>query len=321
MASEPGTTPDDPELDGIVRLAGRLCGSPAVLTLDAELPVGALLLRGTDGAVRGALSVPTAHLDEQQREVLHILSAQAGALLERRAREGDLLDAVGALLRTNDELAAFAGRVAHDLRAPLTAVLGFLALADGPFRDETSERAADCVHSALGAATRMRTLVDDLLAYATLTLRPRSSRVELPALVDAVSTDLGDRLRGVGGTVDYAGPDRVDSDATLLRQLVQNLVGNALTHGRPGVAPHVHVRAGTAGSTWWVEVSDNGPGIPAGQRERVFDPFVRLDTAKPGSGIGLATCARITEALGGRIMAEEAPGGGAALKAIFPVRG
>jgi signal transduction histidine kinase len=255
--------------------------------------------------------------------VLEELGVQAGALLERREREDGMLDTVGALLRSNDELAGFAGRVAHDLRAPLTAVLGFLALADGPFRGETSERAAECVSSARSAATRMRTLIDDLLGYATFTARPRPTPVELPVLVHTVVDDLREQLESSGGRVDFRGVSQACTDVTLVRQLLQNLVGNALKHARAGVAPRVEVSAGADAARWWLQVADNGPGIPADQRERVFDPFVRLPgthsgTGVTGSGIGLATCARIAEALGGTIGVHEAPGGGAAFRATFP---
>jgi signal transduction histidine kinase len=312
--------PDDPELSGIVRLATALTGAVASLSLDpgrAGFP-----LRGMDGESRGSLCVP-GDLDEHQRAVLEELGAQAGALLERREREDGMLDTVGALLRSNDELAGFAGRVAHDLRSPLTAVLGFLALADGPFRGETSPRAAECIASARGAATRMRTLIDDLLAYATFTARPQLAPVELPVLVNAVVHDLREQLDGCGGTVAFRGLSQAYTDPTLVRQLLQNLVGNALKHSRPGVAPAVEVSAGADAARWWLQVADNGPGIPPDQRERVFDPFVRLPgthsgTGTPGSGIGLATCARIAEALGGAIVADAAPGGGAAFRATFP---
>ncbi|HEY0811748.1 MAG TPA: HAMP domain-containing sensor histidine kinase [Pseudonocardia sp.] len=298
----------DLELDGLARLAGTLSGGPASMTIGSA-PSGSIPLRGGDGEVRGGLCVE-APVDDEQRAALDQLAAHAGALLERRDRETGLLDAVGALLRTNDELAVFAGRVAHDLRSPLTAVLGFLALADGPLRGETSERAAECVRSALTAATRMRVLVDDLLAYATFTARPELSLVDMPALVRAVGADLG-----ADGRVGYVGADRVCCDPTLVRQLVQNLVGNALTHAGP--APRIAVSTGLEETTWWLRVADDGPGIPPAQRERVFDPFVRLGRTA-GSGLGLATCARIAEALGGRIAVGDAPEGGAAFTATFP---
>jgi signal transduction histidine kinase len=349
----------DPELDALARLAGTLSGGRASVAVGVA-PPGALPLRGGDGEVRGGLLV-TVPADGERRAALDQLAAHAGALLERRERESGLLDAVGALLRTNDELAAFAGRVAHDLRAPLTAVLGFLELANGPLRADPAE----AVQSALAAAARMRVLVDDLFAYATFTARPRVGPVDLPGLVAAVTADLR-----ADGRVRYAGVERVRSDATLVRQLVQNLVGNALTHAGPtakvevaagatdgraaghpthaaaggvaggatdvAAADPTHLAPGDStggaagspvggapggptggGAGWWLRVVDDGPGIPVEARERVFDPFVRLGRTG-SSGLGLATCARIVEALGGRIAVGDAEGGGAAFTATFP---
>jgi signal transduction histidine kinase len=298
----------DPELDGIARLAGQLSGAIASIS-SADL--GGIPLRGTDGVVRGSLSVDAA-LDDRQRAAVAALAAQAGAVLERREREAGLLDTVGELLRSNDELTAFAGRVAHDLRAPLTALLGFLQLAEGPFRDETSDRAGECISSALKAARRMRVLIDDLLGYATFDARPSLAPVDLPALVGAITDDLG----APPGAVSYEGPASVSSDATLLRQLIQNLVGNALKYGGSAVL----VRA-VVGDGWTLEVCDDGPGVPADQRERIFDPFVRLTgsfSGTLGSGIGLSTCARIAEAFGGTITVGDAEGGGALFRVRFP---
>lgn len=324
--------PQDPDLDRITRLAAALCGAESASVhllgagpADAGTDGGALAvtpLRGADGAVRGTLAVTggTGALDDRQRAALDDLGGLVVHVLEQRDRERHLLDAVGELLRSNDELSAFAGRIAHDLRAPLSAVLGFLALADGPFREESSQRTRECVGSSLDAARRMRHLVDDLLAYATLDARPAPGRVGLAALVDAVVDDLRVEIVEAGARIDYQGPEEVVGDGTLLQQLLANLVGNALRHRAPGVAPRIAVSAVADGPTWRLEVADNGPGIPADQRERVFDPFVRLAGSRrtEGSGIGLATCARIAEALGGRIVVVDAAGGGALFRLTLP---
>ncbi|GAA1873603.1 hypothetical protein GCM10009836_63220 [Pseudonocardia ailaonensis] len=319
-------TGPDPELDGIARLATQLSGALSAISLaDQAVPTTgaacAIPLRGNDGVVRGSLTVDATALDERQRQVVDVLAAQAGAVLERREREAGPPGRPG---RTDDELTEFAGRVAHDLRAPLTAVLGFLRLADGPFRDETSARAADCIGSALDAATGMRTVVDGLLEYATFDVRPQITDVDLPGMVAALVEDLAAEIRAAAGEVSYEGPEHVRGDVALLHRLLQNLIANALEHGRPGVAPRVRIRAAAGPDGWTLEVSDNGPGIPEDQRRRVFDPFVRLahDHATRGTGIGLSTCARITEALGGTIVVQDAAppegGRGTAVRVTLP---
>ena len=283
-------------------------------------------LRGGDATLLGALCVfdeEVRHLDVRQRAALDDLAGQVVQVLELRDREHHLLDAVGELLRSNDELSVFAGRIAHDLRAPLTAVLGFLALVDGPFRDETTERVRECVGSALDAARRMRKLVDDLLAYATPDARPVSGPVVLPALVRTVADDLAAEIGSADAELAYCGPDEVLGDPTLLRQLLQNLIANAVKHGGRQARPHIWVNAGGLDDpepSWWIEVADDGPGIPPEQRTRIFDPFVRLaGSASAGSGIGLATCARIAEVLGGRIEVDDTPGGGATFRVTLPL--
>ena len=100
-------------------------------------------------------------------------------------------------------------------------------------------------------------------------------------------------------------------DAVQLRAVLQNLVANAVKfsgrrHAGPGLAPS-DARPAAGGSS----VADRGPGIPEQDRERVFEPLVRLDQPVPGTGIGLATCRRIVEAHGGRIGLDDNPGGGA----------
>ncbi|WP_165372572.1 sensor histidine kinase [Nocardioides iriomotensis] len=234
-----------------------------------------------------------------------------------REREDALLDAVGALLRSNDDLASFAARVAHDLRSPLGAIIGQLQLADGLLDPDVPERTLAAVRAALGAAERMRRTVDDVLAYATLDLRPRTEPVDVAAVVRQVVGDLEARIREAGGTVEAPASLVVDSDPTLLAMLVQNLVQNALVHAGP--APHVVVDVGTVDDAgWWLEVHDDGLGVPADKRSWVFEPLARGSGASGSTGTGLATCARVAEALGGTIAVGDSHLGGAAFRVAVP---
>ena len=102
----------------------------------------------------------------------------------------------------------------------------------------------------------------------------------------------------------------VCGDAQQLYAVLLNLLSNAVKFRRPGVAPVVEVRARAEGRGHRVEVRDNGPGVAAEERERVFDLYARIDPETPGSGIGLATARRIVETHGGEIGLEAADGGG-----------
>jgi light-regulated signal transduction histidine kinase (bacteriophytochrome) len=132
-------------------------------------------------------------------------------------------------------------------------------------------------------------------------------------LLGRVIDDLYVAVTESGATITHDPLPTVSGDATQLRQLFQNLVGNALKF-RGTTPPHVHVSARPEeGTHWRFTVRDNGIGIDPGQTERIFRVFQRLHTRKeyPGTGIGLAICQKIVTRHGGRIWVESTPGQGA----------
>lgn len=273
-------------------------------------------LRDDDGQVVGTLCVfddDPHQLSSEQRRGLDELAAQASQWLESRRRADRLESTVGDLQRSNADLAAFAGRVAHDLRNPLAAVSGFLQLADRRLADEMSERVQTVVRSALDASTRMADLVDGMLAFASVGAAPRMQDVDLKTVVDDVVADVSPAVQAAGATVEVGPLPQVRTDPTLVRQLVQNLLANAVKFGCDGVAPIVRVGGAGDESGWWLSVADNGRGVPAEDKDRVFELFARAGnaTGRSGSGIGLATCVRIAEALHGTLTLVDTPGGGA----------
>ena len=272
-------------------------------------------LRTPDGATVGTLCVydeAPHELDAEQREALDDLAAQVAQVLELRAERQRLSDSNAELHRSNADLAAFAARIAHDLRNPIAATRGFLALAQGPFGADLGGRARECVVHADGAVERMATLVDDLLAYANIGAKPRCEQVDVGQVATAVASDVQALATATGGTVEVGPLPVVETDPTLLRQLLQNFVTNGLKYSRPDVPPHVVVRGHSDADGWSVAVQDNGRGIAAADRDHVFDLFVRLPDGQDvsGSGIGLATCARIADALNADIEITDSPGGG-----------
>jgi len=200
-----------------------------------------------------------------------------------------------------DELADFAGRVSHDLKNPLSAITMSLEMA----REEASDLGLDdhalgsLLERAARGAARLQGMIDDLHDYALAGTPSEVGPVDLAVLV---------------GELDAALPTTdelpVAGDADQLRLVLRHLVGNAATHTRPGRPTTVTVTASRASDTCRVEVTDDGRGVPEADRERVFEPMVRLDTTVLGTGLGLATCRRVVEAHGGRIGLGEAAGGG-----------
>ncbi|WP_430788972.1 sensor histidine kinase [Actinoplanes sp. G11-F43] len=224
------------------------------------------------------------------------------------------------LRRSNTDLNNFAGAVSHDLVAPLTSVGGYLEL----IGDEVQGRPAQWVEAATRAVTRMRELIGSLLDYAQAGSAPvHRVPVDLSDITDQVRTDLRPAAQAAGATVEVPGAlPTVAGDPVLLRQLLQNLIGNAIKYRNPENDCRVRVTAvHEENGDWTVAVADNGLGIPPEQRRRVFEMFTRLGTGSAGGhGIGLSTCWRIVERHGGAIRIEETPGGGTTVAFTLPER-
>lgn len=204
-------------------------------------------------------------------------------------------------------LETFAGVVAHDLQNPLSAIHGWTELlADHLLRTAPEDRrAGELIERMRTSSTRMRSLIDELLAYATVKDKQLSPEpVDLSEVVAQIT-----RERGRTGQVVWGPLPTVEVDPTLVYQLFDNLVGNAVKFVAPGAEPEVVVRStGEPGPDRRVvvEVSDNGTGIPAGQHEAIFSEFRRAHgRTHQGHGLGLAICRRIVERHGGTISAHD----------------
>ena len=255
-----------------------------------------------EGVVVGTLCVFDTVPRELTAEQEHALVALADRVvdlleLELRTRE---------LKRSNEQLAAFAGQVSHDLRNPLTAVTMALRMIEE--ESDGDEEVHFLVKRAVGGAERMQVLIDELLAYARVGAELQRVAVDLAAVFRDVQEDLAAPL--MGATVVVGDLPTVTGDPTQLRAVVQNLVANAAKFTRPGEKAHIEVDGTRVGERWRIEVCDRGPGIPEDQRERVFAPLARVNDDVEGSGIGLSTCRRIVEAHGGRIGLTDTPYGG-----------
>ncbi|SDC60807.1 sensor histidine kinase [Nocardioides lianchengensis] len=273
-------------------------------------------LRTPEGTLIGTLcvfdTVVRSLSDAQEAALVHLADRVVDLLeLELRTRElsttvEDLRDTQAELERSNEVLAAFAGQVAHDLRNPLSAVTMSLSL----IAEESEEEGGDTflIDRATSGAQRMQDLIDDLLSFARLGGELSRVPVDLAAVLGDVREDLATAL--AGATVEVGDLPVVTGDPVQLRAVLQNLIANAAKFVRAGQPAHIEIDSTRLGDHWRVEVCDRGPGIPADQQERVFQPLARVSTEVEGSGIGLATCRRIVEAHGGRIGLNDAAYGG-----------
>lgn len=220
------------------------------------------------------------------------------------------------LLRKNEELEGFAYAAAHDLKAPLSRVemaLAATASIDGS--------AGELLGVARRAATRMRQLIEDLLTFAAAgTAAGAASMVDLDDVLTQVLSDLEPVIAARSVTVQREALPPVMGHRALLGQLMQNVVGNAVKFTRSDVDPVVRVEATREDDGVVISVTDNGIGIPVEHRDEVFAVFTRLhsEDAYAGSGIGLATCAKVVDHRGGRIWIEDGLDGGTAVRIWLP---
>jgi PAS domain S-box-containing protein len=210
------------------------------------------------------------------------------------------------------ELELFAGSAAHDLQEPLRTISGFSELLARRHGAALPPDGQEFLGHIAAAAARMQRLIADLLAYArTAPGEVKSLPVPLAGCVsvmlEAVQGALSDRGLDVG--VDVPGDAVVLADAPGVELLLQNLVSNAIKFADPE-RPAVAVAARREGGEWVVTVTDNGPGVAADQRERIFEPFTQLRRGDfGGTGLGLSIARRIAERHRGRIGVEAAPSG------------
>ncbi|WP_277498357.1 MULTISPECIES: ATP-binding protein [unclassified Nocardioides] len=219
------------------------------------------------------------------------------------------------------ELTAFAGVVAHDLKNPLAVVDGWIeVLADeleegGVPPRRTVEQTVDKVRTASG---RMQSLIRHLLQHAT----SRDAALDLEDVDVAVLADEVVAGRDAADRVEVGPAPRVHGDAAMLRQLLENLVGNALKYVVPGEVAHVRVDGEAAGDGMVaVRVTDNGVGIPDEAKDLVFQQFYRAHAGSvySGTGLGLAICRRIVDRHGGTITVSDNPAGrGTRIEVLLP---
>jgi len=231
------------------------------------------------------------------------------------------LRALQDLERSNQELERFAYVASHDLQEPLRMVASYTRLLQKRYQGQLDERADKYIAYAVEGAERMRTLIQDLLAYS----RVGTQGTELVAtdpneVLAEVLRDFALRIQEVGATVTREPIPGVMADPSQLRLVLQNLVENALKFSGDE-PPVVHVAGRREGPQVVICVRDEGVGIDPEYFEQVFVIFRRLQGRdEKGTGIGLALCKRIVERHGGRLWVESEAGSGATFRFTLPAR-
>ena len=228
--------------------------------------------------------------------------------IEHRQSVERELNAYGAeLTRSNKELEDFAYIASHDLQEPLRKIQAFGNLLLGEYGDSLGPDGADYLARMHSAANRMSTLIADLLAFSRVTrTEQRKQSVDLTDVLSDISSDLETRITETGAKLKIGKLPVVTADPTHMRQLFQNLVGNAIKFHRPDISPVVTVTSKVKRGGYEIQVSDNGIGFDEKYLDRIFAVFQRLHerSSYEGTGIGLAVCRKIVERYGGTITAK-----------------
>lgn len=258
---------------------------------------------------------------ERTRELSETNAALQAEIAERREAEKKLEQLTAELKRSNQELEQFAYIASHDLQEPLRAVTGYTQLLAQEYENCFDDSGREYVNYIVDGSTRMRQLIQDLLAYSRVGTRSKDCELtDCNTVLRQAIDNLRVAIAQSNATITYDPLPTLTADPTQLVQLFQNSIGNAIKFCRDE-PPQVHISAQLQDNEWLFGVRDNGIGIKAQYLDRIFEIFKRLHTRRefPGTGIGLAICKKIVERHGGRIWAESVPGVGTTFYFTIPV--
>ncbi len=273
--------------------------------LDRHYAITDRIIRWPDGRdVRFELAVDITKQKRVEEELRRYREHLEELVEERTAR----------LEEKNAELEAFAYSVSHDLRAPLRAMQGFSRALLEDYASVLDARGRDYAERVVSAASRMDSLIRDLLDYSRISRHEiKMGAVSLDEVVEDALRQLDAGIREKEAMVKVEGPlPWVKAHYSTLLQVVANLISNAITFTAPGVKPEVCIDWEELDGWVRLRVADNGIGIAPEHRERIFRIFERLHGVEtyPGTGIGLAVVRKGMERMGGRIGVESEEGKG-----------
>jgi PAS domain S-box-containing protein len=265
-------------------------------------------------------------------ELLRQLSDQIGIALAQSLILEQEINQRKELTRSNEELQQFAFIASHDLQEPLRKIKTFAERLQTACGDSLNEQAQDYLERMKNSVLRMQTLIEDLLTLSRVTTRGQPFiSVSLTQITQEVLSDLEVLIQQTGGYVEVGELPTVQADPLQMRQLLQNLIGNALKFRRPQIPPIVKVYSQILNhqsdkvivgiELCQIIVEDNGIGFAEKYLDRIFNIFQRLHSRNEyeGTGIGLAICRKITERHHGNLTAQSKPGQGTRFIITLPI--
>lgn len=330
MLSRRLPAPDQLDADRVERARRTLAASLVASPLDELASQNEHLLAALDEAhqQRDRLKALNDELEETNRGVMALYLQLSSELEETNrgvvALYAELDEKSGQLRAASEAKTRFLANVSHELRAPVTAVIGLIRLLSDPASDPLTEAQAEQIALMRGSASDLLSLVNDLLDLAKAEsghLHPVWGQVDLSRLFKQLRGTLKAVLANpdVELIVDTPGDGAwIESDEALLTQVLRNLLHNAVKFTDRG---QVTMRADCDGRHWTVTVADTGIGIPAAQHERIFEEFVQLPNRHKvnGTGLGLPYARRLVGILGGTMTMASEPGVGSTFTVTLPV--
>ena len=258
----------------------------------------------------GRITITAIHDDE--RNIIGFSKVTRDLTDKKLAAEAASLH-LAELETQNQELEQFVYIASHDLQEPLLTVSNFIELLKVDYGHLYDDDAHMYVGFIEDAAHRMRNLIKDLLDYSRLGKAKETEEVDTNELLQHIINDLDTRIAATGTQITYNNLPVVTAYRTEMRQLLQNLITNAIKFCKKGVSPVINITAKLHNAGGWeFTVQDNGIGIEDKYREKIFLIFQRLHNRDdyPGNGIGLANCKKIVAMHNGDINVRSVPGEG-----------
>jgi signal transduction histidine kinase len=307
---------------------GQWRGTEALEILRQEgLDIPLILVSGALGDVTAVECIKQGVTDYVLKDSLARLSVALRTALkdknardERKRAQESLAQKVEELARSNADLEQFAYVASHDLQEPLRMVSAYTQLLAERYRGKLDDQADKYIHYAVDGATRMQSLIHDLLAFSRVGRQETAvASTDCNELVECAMENLRAAILESGAVVTPGPLPLLLANGSQLQQVFQNLIGNAIKFRR-AQAPVIQISAEKLGTEWLFSVADNGIGISAEHAESVFVIFNRLHTRTEyaGNGIGLAICRKIVERHGGKIQAVPHEGGGTIFNFTLP---
>lgn len=257
-------------------------------------------------------------------ELKSVNASLQAEIIERRESERKLSQTASKLETSNQALQDFAYVASHDLQEPLRKIQAFGGRLQVKYAEQLGSQGQDYLRRMRNAAERMQILIRELLTYSRITTKIQPFvATDLNTIVREVLSDLETRIEQTQGRVVVGQLPTIEADPLQMRQLFQNLVGNALKFHQPELPPLIEISQvlGTdSNSAIELQIRDNGIGFDEKYLDRIFTPFQRLHgrSEYEGTGMGLAICRKIIERHGGRLKAKSLPRDGSTFTIVLP---